>query len=139
MEGREQRPIGTGGDHCKHRVRGARRLAKWGLRTLAMTIERRRDGDSGSQLSVSIGGHSYVYATFTESNWDKGLFVATDELVPAGSRIKVRLQLHDGESPIDLAGIVQWHRRFHPRGMGVRLDGVRESDWLRIEVAFLRR
>lgn len=75
-------------------------------------------------LDVTVGSEHNFYAGFAENLSAGGVFVATHQLKPVGSKIELSISLPGG-SQVRGAGEVRWVRIFNersdtPPGMGVR-------------------
>ncbi len=61
---------------------------------------------------------------YTENISKGGVFIKTSLPLEIGERVRLRLQLPDGDAPFALDGIVKWvstlrDRESHPPGMGI--------------------
>lgn len=71
----------------------------------------------------------------TEDASAGGLFIATERPLPRGARVGVELFCEDSPEPaVRARAVVRWRRRWrHPRGMGVEIVAISESDRERLE------
>jgi uncharacterized protein (TIGR02266 family) len=82
---------------------------------------------------------SNFYTGLTENFSESGLFVATDEALPVGSRVDLTVDLGDGLPPLSIKGEVRWIRRVVPGGVGVRFEDVGPLERQRIQSFLSRR
>ena len=80
------------------------------------------------QVEVNLRSEDTFFTGFSENISGGGLFVATDEPCPIGTRLTLSLSLMGG-SPEDLSVVVRWVRPAGavgglPAGMGVQFEGL---------------
>jgi uncharacterized protein (TIGR02266 family) len=78
-------------------------------------------------LDVTVTSEHNFYAGFVENMSAGGIFIATHQLKPAGSRLEFCVNLPDREKPIRGVGVVRWVRVYSeasnvPPGMGIKFD-----------------
>jgi uncharacterized protein (TIGR02266 family) len=60
-----------------------------------------------------------------------GMFVESDELLPAQTPVEVRFRIPTQPEPVDVAGEIRWVEKGdgdRPGGMGIRFQGLRARD-----------
>jgi len=77
------------------------------------------------ELQVSVHSEHNLYAGLAENISAGGLFIATHQLQPVGSRIELSLRMPDSEEDYQIVGEVRWVRVYNehsdtPPGFGVR-------------------
>ena len=77
------------------------------------------------ELQVSVHSEHNLYAGLAENISAGGLFIATHQLQPVGSRIELSLRMPDSEDEFQIVGEVRWVRVYNehsdtPPGFGVR-------------------
>jgi uncharacterized protein (TIGR02266 family) len=82
-------------------------------------------------LEVTVGSDHNFYAGFAENLSAGGVFVATHQLKPVGSKVELTVTLPDGVQ-LRAAGEVRWIRVFNelsdtPPGMGVRFTNLGDA------------
>jgi uncharacterized protein (TIGR02266 family) len=82
-------------------------------------------------LDVTVGSDHNFYAGFAENLSAGGVFIATHNLKPVGSKIDLSINLPDG-AHVRALGEVRWIRVFNeqsdtPPGMGVRFEDIEAS------------
>lgn len=88
----------------------------------------RREHDRfGVELDVTVTSEHNFYAGFVENMSVGGIFIATHQLKPVGSRLEFQVNLPGREQPIKGAGEVRWVRVYSeasnvPPGMGIKFD-----------------
>jgi uncharacterized protein (TIGR02266 family) len=99
---------------------------------------RRRHARAPLTASVTFRSQGGLCEASTETIGERGVFVATREVLSPGSLIDLEFALPDDESPIRVRGEVRWVSE--PRdsvrgrpGMGVQFKNLREPDRARIE------
>jgi uncharacterized protein (TIGR02266 family) len=105
------------------------RLSHWSRHN---NQEAREGTRYGVDIEVGIGTESNFYRGFTENLSEGGLFVATYEVLPIGSKLTLRLTMPGSPTPIELDGRVCWTRDVASEsdvwpGMGVRFENVPEA------------
>jgi len=81
----------------------------------------------GVELDVTVTSEHNFYAGFVENMSVGGIFIATHQLKPVGSRLEFSVNLPGREQPIKGSGEVRWVRVYSetsnvPPGMGIRFD-----------------
>lgn len=94
-------------------------------------------------LEVTVGSDHNFYAGFAENLSAGGVFIATHQLKPVGSKIELTINLPDGEQ-VRAAGEVRWIRVFNelsdtPPGMGVKFNDLAEASVSLIQSFLSRR
>jgi uncharacterized protein (TIGR02266 family) len=88
----------------------------------------RREHDRfGVELDVTVTSEHNFYAGFVENMSVGGIFIATHQLKPVGSRLEFSVNLPGREQPIKGSGEVRWVRVYSeasnvPPGMGIKFD-----------------
>jgi len=77
------------------------------------------------ELQVNVHSEHNLYAGLAENISAGGLFIATHQLQPVGSRIEVSLRMPDTEEEFQVVGEVRWVRLYNEHsdtspGFGVR-------------------
>jgi uncharacterized protein (TIGR02266 family) len=103
---------------------------------------RREHSRFAVDLDVTVGSDHNFYAGFAENLSAGGVFIATHNLKPVGSKIELSVNLPDG-AQVRAAGEVRWIRIFNeqsdmPPGMGVKFVDVDDASVTAIN-AFLSR
>ncbi len=103
---------------------------------------RREHSRFSVDLDVTVGSDHNFYAGFAENLSAGGVFIATHNLKPVGSKIELCVNLPDGVQ-VRASGEVRWIRIFNeqsdmPPGMGVKFVDVDEASITAIN-AFLSR
>jgi uncharacterized protein (TIGR02266 family) len=88
------------------------------------SAHRREHSRFAVDLDVTIGSDHNFYAGFAENLSAGGVFIATHQLKPVGTKLELSINLPDG-SQLAVTGEVRWIRVFNehsdsPPGMGVR-------------------
>lgn len=94
-------------------------------------------------LDVTVGSDHNFYAGFAENLSAGGVFIATHNLKPVGSKIELSINLPDG-AQLQAEGDVRWIRVFNeqsdtPPGMGVRFNNMGDAALALIQTFLLRR
>ena len=81
----------------------------------------------GVELDVTVTSEHNFYAGFVENMSVGGIFIATHQLKPVGSRLEFLVNLPGQDQPIRGSGEVRWVRVYSetsntPPGMGIRFD-----------------
>jgi uncharacterized protein (TIGR02266 family) len=81
----------------------------------------------GVELDVTVTSEHNFYAGFVENMSVGGIFIATHQLKPVGSRLEFSVNLPGCGQPIKGSGEVRWVRVYSetsnvPPGMGIRFD-----------------
>lgn len=92
---------------------------------------RREHARFSVDLDVTIGSDHNFYAGFAENLSAGGVFIATHNVKPVGSKVEVSINLPSG-AQVQAAGEVRWIRVFNeqsdmPPGMGVRFEQLEPS------------
>jgi uncharacterized protein (TIGR02266 family) len=88
----------------------------------------RREHDRfGVELDVTVTSEHNFYAGFVENMSVGGVFIATHQLKPVGSRLEFLVNLPGAAEPIKGSGEVRWVRVYSeasntPPGMGIKFD-----------------
>jgi uncharacterized protein (TIGR02266 family) len=94
----------------------------------ARDVSGRREFDRfGVELDVTVTSEHNFYAGFVENMSVGGIFIATHQLKPVGSRLEFLVNLPGCSQPIKGAGVVRWVRVYSeasntPPGMGIKFD-----------------
>ncbi|HEY8039546.1 MAG TPA: TIGR02266 family protein [Polyangiaceae bacterium] len=107
--------------------------------TSVQRAERRVHPRVHTAVAVGMTSRSNFYTGLTENFSESGLFVATDEALPVGSRVDLTVDLGDGLPPLSIKGEVRWIRRVVPGGVGVRFEDVGPLERQRIQSFLSRR
>ncbi|MBH24747.1 MAG: hypothetical protein CMH57_09910 [Myxococcales bacterium] len=108
------------------------------INTAPESAETRQHTRIGVELEVTLESESNFYAGFSMNISEGGLFIATYDVQPVGSEIKISLALGDDEPPITAYGLVRWVREYNPAspdtspGMGVQFTRMSREDVMRI-------
>jgi uncharacterized protein (TIGR02266 family) len=94
-------------------------------------------------LDVTVGSEHNFYAGFAENLSAGGVFIATHNLKPVGSKIELSINLPDGVQ-MRAMGEVRWIRVFNeasdtPPGMGVRFSEISPEAVASIDAFLARR
>ncbi len=92
--------------------------------------ERRRADRVALSADVSLFSPTTFWAGFSEDLSEGGLFVATYQLIPIGTRIDLRFELPTGHE-VKVGGTVRWHRGHSDDampGMGIAFDALSPAD-----------
>lgn len=81
----------------------------------------------GVELDVTVTSEHNFYAGFVENMSVGGIFIATHQLKPVGSKLEFSVNLPGVEQPITGTGEVRWVRVYSeasnvPPGMGIKFD-----------------
>jgi uncharacterized protein (TIGR02266 family) len=100
--------------------------------------ERRQFQRATLKASVSLTSESNFYTGFMNDISEGGLFVATHNVIPRGSRMEIEFSLPDDDEPIHVLGEVRWVVEYNPLsdghpGMGLQFVDLKEKDRVRIE------
>lgn len=105
-------------------------------------IERREAERVRVRTAVTMTSDSNLYVGFAADMSEGGLFVATHELLPIGEVVDLRIDLEDGDEPIEARAEVRWLRPVEDAsenmmpGFGARFVDLDEASKARLE-AFL--
>ncbi len=89
-----------------------------------MSDDHRKDSRLPAELKVDYRSGGHFVTDYSANVSRHGLFIQTSHPLPVGEKVRIRLQLPDGEAPFALDGVVKWtagvrDRDRHPPGMGV--------------------
>lgn len=109
----------------------------------AETAPRREHSRFAVDLDVTVGSDHNFYAGFAENLSAGGVFIATHQLKPVGSKIELTINLPDG-AQLKTEGEVRWVRVFNehsdtPPGMGVKFNNLPAESQALIEGFLSRR
>jgi uncharacterized protein (TIGR02266 family) len=98
-----------------------------GAKELRDASGRRVHDRFGVELDVTVTSEHNFYAGFVENMSVGGVFIATHQLKPVGSRLELSVNLPGRAQPIKGSGEVRWVRVYSetsntPPGMGIRFD-----------------
>jgi len=98
-----------------------------GAKELRDASGRRVHDRFGVELDVTVTSEHNFYAGFVENMSVGGVFIATHQLKPVGSRLELVVNLPGRAQPIKGSGEVRWVRVYSetsntPPGMGIRFD-----------------
>jgi uncharacterized protein (TIGR02266 family) len=82
------------------------------------------------EADVSLFSPTTFWAGFTEDISEGGLFVATYEVQPIGTRMDLRFELPTGHA-VSVSGVVRWHRPMGDDvmpGMGIAFENLSAGD-----------
>ena len=102
-------------------------------------INRRHEPRVAVQVGITLTSDSNLFVGFSGNISEGGLFVATHELLPIGSKLELEFCLPNDEEPICSRAEVRWHRTVSdPQngvlpGFGARFIEVTQTDVTRIE------
>jgi uncharacterized protein (TIGR02266 family) len=86
-----------------------------------MSSDQRTAPRSPLEVEITFTSEHNFYTGFTLNVSGGGVFVATHQLAPVGSKISVKFTLPGLEAqPIECDAEVRWLRETHPTGMGLR-------------------
>jgi uncharacterized protein (TIGR02266 family) len=94
----------------------------------ARDVSGRREHERfGVELDVTVTSEHNFYAGFVENMSVGGIFIATHQLKPVGSRLEFSVNLPGCAQPIRGSGEVRWVRVYSeasnvPPGMGIKFD-----------------
>ena len=86
---------------------------------------------------IHLASHSNFYTGFTDNISEGGVFVATHNVFPVGTIVRLELMLPGDDEPIDVLGEVRWTVEYsetsdgHP-GLGVKFIQLSERNAERI-------
>lgn len=92
--------------------------------------DRRGNTRVALEADVSLFSPTTFWAGFTEDISEGGLFVATYQVQPLGTRIDLRFELPTGHA-VNVAGVVRWHRGASDDaspGMGIAFENLSATD-----------
>jgi uncharacterized protein (TIGR02266 family) len=96
-----------------------------GVESLAPDCVRREHERFVVELQVSVSSEHNLYAGLAENISAGGLFIATHQMQPVGSKIELSLRMPDSEEEFQIVGEVRWVRLYNEHsdtspGLGVR-------------------
>lgn len=77
---------------------------------MAGDAEKRQFRREDLEVQVDLESEHNFYTGFTENVSTGGLFIATRDLLPIGSRFRIRFSLPTAEEPIEAECEVRWQR-----------------------------
>ena len=105
----------------------------------------RREHDRfGVELDVTVSSDHNFYAGFVENLSVGGIFIATHQLKPVGSRLEFSVNLPGRAEPIQGMGEVRWVRVYSeasnvPPGMGIKFEHLEPAAQSAIEAFLAQR
>ena len=97
------------------------------------------------EIEVTLTSESNFYTGFTENLSEGGLFVATYDFSPVGSKIEFNFSLPGVGRTIQGNGFVRWIREYNATneevmpGMGIQFDSIAEEHFAAIEAFIVTR
>lgn len=92
--------------------------------------ERRSHERFATHLHVDVAsGDAFLFAYVTNIS-EMGIFIRSDDPLPVGTELRLRIAPNDGGPPLELGGMVVWINPLRPTGdnpnpgMGVRFDAL---------------
>jgi uncharacterized protein (TIGR02266 family) len=90
------------------------------------------------KTSVHMASESNFYTGFTDNISEGGIFIATYNHAPLGTKLTLEFSLPDEGPPIRVEGEVRWLREFNPSsevspGMGFRFCDIDDESKNRVE------
>ena len=113
--------------------------ADWLAQDSEVDINRREHQRHKVRLAVNLASDSNLFVGFADNMSEGGLFVATHELIPIGTRVELEFRLPEHDEPICVEGEVCWHRAVNDPsnrvlpGFGARFVELDNDDRERIE------
>ncbi len=113
------------------RARGSQAQTNW--------VNRRDTDRLDVELSITVESESNFFAGFSENISEGGIFIATHDYKPMGTRVAVQFSLPDMGPAIHVTCEVRWVREYNPLvpdmipGMGLCFEGLTEQDQRRIQ------
>lgn len=108
--------------------------------------ERRKDDRFDFEVEVGFETDSNFYTGLTQDISSGGLFVATHNLKPVGTKFTLQFKLPGGNATMDVEAEVRWlrettslHRSDGPHGMGVRFNNLTPEQKQAIEIFLKKR
>jgi uncharacterized protein (TIGR02266 family) len=90
-------------------------------------LERRQNERVTLQVEIGLHSESNFFTGFTEDLSEGGLFIATYQVLPIGTRVRATFAIPGGEE-LEVEATVVWVRRFAGEGagpgMGVRFENL---------------
>jgi uncharacterized protein (TIGR02266 family) len=95
-------------------------------------------------LDVTVTSEHNFYAGFVENMSAGGIFIATHQLKPAGSKLEFSVNLPGSEKPVRGMGVVRWVRVYNetsntPPGMGIKFEQIDAESVQAIEAFLAQR
>lgn len=86
--------------------------------------ENRREERLSAELKVDYRAGGSFVTDYSANVSRKGVFIQTSHPLPVGQKVRLRMQLPEGDAPFALDGVVKWvsasrEQQEHPPGMGV--------------------
>jgi uncharacterized protein (TIGR02266 family) len=96
------------------------------------------------ELDITLGSDSQFYSGFSENLSEGGIFVATHDLRPLGTRLEVTFSLPTSRRRIRTEGVVCWVRAYSetsgaPPGIGIRFLWLLQDDALAVRAFCIHR
>lgn len=86
--------------------------------------ENRRAERLSAEIKVDYRSEGSFVTDYSANVSREGVFIQTSHPLPVGERVRLRLQLPEGDAPFALDGVVKWVRTgrggHEPPGMGVQ-------------------
>lgn len=101
-----------------------------------MSPDNRKDERLSAEIKVDYRTEGSFVTDYSANVSRQGVFIRTSHPLPVGQRVRLRLQLPEGDAPFALDGVVKWisdgrSPAGHPAGMGVEFislpDRVRQQ------------
>ena len=94
-----------------------------------MDPHRRKDARFFVELAITLKSESQFWVASANNVSQGGVFVATKELKPIGSRVELEVTLPGGFGVVRTVGVVRWIRETSssadaPLGMGIQFDEI---------------
>lgn len=94
--------------------------------------DNRRDERLSAELKVDYRTGGSFVTDYSANVSRKGVFIRTSHPLPVGEKVRLRLQLPEGDEPFALDGVVKWvctvrDKDRHPPGMGVEFIDLPED------------
>lgn len=89
-----------------------------------MSDDNRRDERLSAELKVDYRTGGSFVTDYSANVSRTGVFIQTSHPLPVGEKVRLRMQLPEGEAPFALDGVVKWvctarDKGRHPPGMGI--------------------
>lgn len=107
-----------------------------------MSSNNRREERLSAEIKVDYRTEGSFVTDYSANVSRQGVFIRTSHPLPVGQRVRLRLQLPEGDVPFALDGLVKWvsdgrEPSGHPAGMGVEFVGL--PDPIRVQIDDLVR
>jgi uncharacterized protein (TIGR02266 family) len=94
--------------------------------------DNRRFERLAAELKVDYRAGGSFVTDYSANVSRQGVFVQTSHPLPVGEKVRLRLQLPEGEAPFALDGVVKWvctmrDKDRHPPGMGIEFVDLPED------------